>query len=99
MGIKEKIIFGYHLEVQHLARSLPPLANRPKLSKMNKYCCVEFCASGNVARTAQTVGMDQVVCPECAEVVFIRVSMVCDHVVLQFRLGGACWKARKYSHH
>ena len=33
------------------------------------------------------VGMNQVVCQECAEVVFIHVSMVCDHVVLHFRLG------------
>ena len=33
------------------------------------------------------VGMDQVVCRECAEVVFIHDSMTCDHVVLQFRGG------------
>ena len=29
--------------------------------------------------------MDQVVCPECAEMVFIHDSMTCDHVVLRFR--------------
>ena len=33
------------------------------------------------------VGMDQVVCQECAEVVFIHDSMACDHVVLRFRPG------------
>ena len=33
------------------------------------------------------VGMDQVVCRECVEVVFIDHSMVYDHVVLQFRGG------------
>jgi len=31
--------------------------------------------------------MDQVVCQECAEIVFIHVSMACDPVVLQFRGG------------
>ena len=31
---------------------LSPLANRPKLSRMDKYCCVKFCAAGNYARTA-----------------------------------------------
>ena len=65
---------------------------------MDKYCCAEFCAAGNVARTAQMVGMDQVVCRECAEVVFIHDSMACGRLVLHFRPGGACGKARKYSH-
>ena len=33
------------------------------------------------------VGMDQVVCQECAEVVFIDVSMACGRLVLHFRPG------------
>ena len=33
------------------------------------------------------VGMDQVVCQECAEVVFIDVSMACGRLVLRFRPG------------
>ena len=34
------------------SKVLSTLANRPKLSKMNKSCCVEFCATGNSVRTA-----------------------------------------------
>ena len=33
------------------------------------------------------VGMDQVVCQECAEILFIDVSMVCGRLVLRFRSG------------
>ena len=33
------------------------------------------------------VGMDQVVCRECAEVVFIHDSMACGRLVLHFRPG------------
>ena len=41
------------------------------------------------------VGMDQVVCRECAEVVFIHDSMACGRLVLHFRPGGSLWGSSK----
>ena len=43
------------------------------------------------------VGMDQVVCQECAEVFFIDVSMACGRLVLRFRPGEPVGAALKYS--
>ena len=42
---------------------------------------------GGAATAAQTIRMDQLLCRECAEVVFIHVSMACGRLVLRFRPG------------
>ena len=75
----------------------PPILRIP--SKSDKYYLCRVRVYRNAATAAQTVRMDHLLCQECAEMVFIRVSMDCGRLVLHFRPGGACWKSRKYSHH
>ena len=47
-------------------------------SKSDKYCCDEFGWIGDAATAAQTVRMDDLLCQECVEVVFIQHLMSCD---------------------
>ena len=80
-------------------RGLSKAPQTPRIpAKSSKYCLWRVWVDGDAATAAQTVRMDDVLCRECAEVVFLQVSMACGRLLLRFRPGEPVGEARKYSH-